>query len=409
MLDLYIPANMFYPDLPGGALQYFRYSPYLRERGINVTVITKKHPEHAESELDINGIHLKRVEIPGNGDFLSELLTLTDLAAAEIRDRGLQGRACIHPIGTFSFTASSTLHLWKVRAGGLPLFRHFTEVPMPITPGGWHATRSRLKERIGLSPYTRLFMCSREMGRAYAALAGISNRRIDVIPNGIDRNVFFPAGESSKRDLRRSLGLPEDGPLAISVCSVIPRKGVDRLVEAWRIVLSKHPDATLAIVGSDFVRPTLSDSKVRSEVSAFIDRIRSEIAGLKRPESVILTGEVDNVQDYYRAADLFVFASLKEGLPSAVLESMSSGLPSVLAPFHGFPGPGEEYGYPGTHYIAATHDPSSIADGVIRLLESSLERTAIGSEAAKWIEATQGMDRATDLLASIYRSACRKM
>jgi glycosyltransferase involved in cell wall biosynthesis len=247
------------------------------------------------------------------------------------------------------------------------------------------------------------------MGRAYEALAGISNRQIDVIPNGIDRKVFYPAGDASKRELRRSLGLPADGPLAISVCSVIPRKGVDLLVEAWKVVLAKHPNATLAIVGSDFVRPTLSNSRTRNEVSAFIDRIRSEIAGMKRPDSVILTGEVDNVQDYYRAADLFVFASLKEGLPSAVLEAMSSGLPSVLAPFHGFPGPGEEYGHPETHFIPATHDPNSIADGVVRLIESPSDRYTMGSAAAQWIEETQGMDRATDLLVSIYRSKCPRI
>lgn len=409
MVELYIPANMFYPDLPGGALQYFRYSPYLRERDVAVTILTPKRRHHEESELEINGIQIRRLEIPETNDFLADLIVLTEFAAAEIRNRGLLGQACIHPIGTFAFTVGSIRSLWKIRASGIPIFRHFTEVPEPIPPGGWDATRRRLKERVGLSPYSRLLMCSHEMGRAFQALAGISGRRIEVIPNGIDREVFYPGVASEKPRLRRALGLPSEGPLAISVCSVVQRKGVDLLVGAWEKVLARHPKATLAIVGSDFVRPTMSDSDERSEVSAFIDRIRAAIARLSHPERVILTGEVSNVEQYYRAADLFVFASLREGLPSAVLEAMSSGLPSVLSPFHGFPGPGEEYGTPGTHFIPVSHDPNSIAEGVIRLLESPMERSIIGAAAAQWMEATQSMGRAAGQLASLYRSACRKL
>ena len=114
------------------------------------------------------------------------------------------------------------------------------------------------------------------------------------------------------------------------------------------------------------------------------------------------------MQDYYRAADLFAFASLQEGLPSAVMEAMSCGLPSVLAPFHGFPGPGEEYGYPERQFVPVSHDPASIAVGLRRLLDSDAERERIGADATKWIRDTQQMSHAADRLASIYESLLRK-
>jgi len=87
-----------------------------------------------------------------------------------------------------------------------------------------------------------------------------------------------------------------------------------------------------------------------------------------------------------------------------VMEAMSCGLPSVLAPFHGFPAPGEEYGCPDRQFVPVSHDPASIAAGMRQLLDSAAERERIGAEATRWIRDTQQMGRATDRLAAIYES-----
>lgn len=405
-IHLYIPANHFLPELPGGSLQYLRYGPYLRERSIKITVLTSRRPEHDIDNFEVNGIEVRRVSIPEPNDFLADLLALTKIAAEEIKKSNIRKRACIQPIGTFAYSRRSVLEMWRIRSAGIPLLRHFTEVPELMPCSRIRSLRNRLSNRAGLSPYSRLLMCSHVMGRAFQDFSGISDRRIEVIPNGIDRDVFRPGEYAAKPDRRRALGLPVEGPLVLSVCSIISRKGVDLLVDAWERVLAKHPDATFVIVGSDFVRPTLRDSTERKEAADFIEKIRFAISRLSRPGSVILTGEVANVEEYYRAADLFVFASLKEGLPSAVLEAMSSGLPSVLAPFHGFPAPGEEYGIPDVHFLPASHDPASLAAGILRLLASETERRRIGNSASGWIAETQNMEYAADRLATVYRSVC---
>jgi len=407
MLELYIPANFFYPELPGGSLQYSRYAPFLRERGISLTVFTPKRKHHEENETEFKTIRIIRKTLPSGLNTLQEQMALVEFAGESAM--GSSGRRIvIQPIGTFANTPRSLSKLWKWRLRGIPLVRHFTQVPR--TPEGTVTSkvRARLRERLGLSPFSKLLMCSAEMGRAFQAASGISGKRIEVIPNGIDNTIFHSIEASAKMALRISLGLPANGPIVLSVCSIIPRKGVDLLVAAWESVLRRHPDASLVLVGSNTVRPTFGTPEARSNVTSYLESIRASVAALSRPESVYFAGEVENVQNYYRAADLFAFASLQEGLPSAVMEAMSSGLPSVLAPFHGFPAPGEEYGFPDLQYLPSTHEPASIATGIRRLLDSAGERKRIGLEAAQWIRKTQQMDQAADRLASIYESLFKK-
>jgi glycosyltransferase involved in cell wall biosynthesis len=407
MLDLYIPANFFYPELPGGSLQYSRYAPFLRERGISLTVVTPKRSHHVEDELEFKTVRILRRTLPPGLDALRQQMALVD-CAGEVALASGRRRVVMQPIGTFANDLDSLRNLWKWRRRGIPLARHFTQVPGAPTGGVVAATRSRLRERVALTPFSRLLMCSSEMGRAFQRATGISSKRIEVIPNGIDQSVFHPPEAVAKPALRASLGLPAEGLIVLSVCSIIPRKGVDLLIAAWENVLQHHRDATLVLVGSNTVRPTVGNPEARSNVADYLESIRRSVEALSRPGSVHFAGAVPNVQDYYRAADLFAFASLQEGLPSAVMEAMSCGLPSVLAPFHGFPAPGEEYGFPDRQYVPVSHDPASIAGGLRRLLDSAAERETIGNEATRWIRDTQQMDHAADRLASIYESLCSK-
>jgi len=52
-------------------------------------------------------------------------------------------------------------------------------------------------------------------------------------------------------------------------------------------------------------------------------------------QKVIFTGYCNHVQDYYKAADLFLFPSFREGLPVAVIEALASGLPVVCTNIRG--------------------------------------------------------------------------
>lgn len=98
-------------------------------------------------------------------------------------------------------------------------------------------------------------------------------------------------------------------PIFISVGSLIPRKNMELLIEAFSEA-DEERRGSLVILGDGPLRNTLTE---------------------KSPKNVHILGSVDNVGDYLRGADYFVSTSLSEGLPNTVLEALSAGLPSILS------------------------------------------------------------------------------
>ena len=400
MIQVHIPANLFYPELPGGALQYFRYGPFLFARGIQLNVHVTRKPHHGESELEINNIKIRRYEVPAGASFLEELEFLTGIAMKAAKAH--PGKSIIQPLGTSAATPRSVLRLISARMRGIPTCFHYTDCSVRR----FHRFPGNLKEifqmRMNLSAYSRALMCSRVMGRTLETSCGVSSRRIKAIPNGIDLSVFTPVSDERKKELRSQLNLPSDTPIILYVGSVIARKGVDILVGAWKAVNAQVPDARLVIVGSTRPRPTVRGSEAL-ESERFFSQIGEQVDQLDNPQSIIFAGEVDNVRDYYQACDVFAFASRHEGLPSVVMEAMACGIPCVVAPFVGLPADGEEYGNAGIHFVKTTHNPVQMGNDLLHLMEDPVLQAEMGKAAAKWMADTQEMGRAADQLAAVYR------
>src|ERR1044071_6415489 len=126
---------------------------------------------------------------------------------------------------------------------------------------------------------------------------GISDEKIFVVPNGVDHRKFFPV---PKRDARKTLGLPVDKKIILSVGGLIPRKGFDLLIKALKLLRQEHfRDLYLVIVGEGPSRPDLEQL----------------IASIGLTQCVRFVGSVPHQELYawYSAADLFCLASDREG------------------------------------------------------------------------------------------------
>ena len=69
------------------------------------------------------------------------------------------------------------------------------------------------------------------------------------IPPGVDLQRFTPLDSGERARARIDLGLPVAGPLVVSVSRLVPRKGMDVLIDASVILAERHPDLTVAIAG----------------------------------------------------------------------------------------------------------------------------------------------------------------
>ncbi len=197
--------------------------------------------------------------------------------------------------------------------------------------------------------------------RAVSAYAAASNRelydvpaaRVTVVPRGI--LVECPVDAS-----RSAFGLAGGVPLFVNVARLVPEKGQHLLVDAFAGVREELPDAQLAIAGA----PGSAEPAVRAAIE------RHELDG-----AVHLLGWRPDVAALVTVADVFVFSSLSEGFPSAVLEAMALGTPVVafdIAPVRELTG--------GHARLAATGSTDALAGEMVAAIST---HDAGGVEAAR--------------------------
>jgi teichuronic acid biosynthesis glycosyltransferase TuaC len=145
---------------------------------------------------------------------------------------------------------------------------------------------------------------------------GMSENKITVLRNGVDLNGFHPP--TDRPVLRQRLQLA-DGRTLLSVGNLIPSKGHDLVIRAMK----RLPDFNLLIIGEGPEKDALTRLAV---VNGVAGRVRF-LGFLAHKELVPI----------YGAADALVLASLREGWPNVLLESMACGTPVAATRTGGVP------------------------------------------------------------------------
>jgi glycosyltransferase involved in cell wall biosynthesis len=150
---------------------------------------------------------------------------------------------------------------------------------------------------------------------------GISKNKIQVVSNGVDSGKFYII---KKRNARKQLDLPMDYKVILSVGSLIPRKGFDLLIKAFRKVLDQQHNKVLLII--------IGEGPLRSELETLVETNHLT-------HNVIFAGKQQHNQlnIWYNSADLFVLCSDREGWPNVLMESIACGVPIVATNVWGIP------------------------------------------------------------------------
>lgn len=198
-----------------------------------------------------------------------------------------------------------------------------------------------------------------ERTRQQAQDEGIRTDKIVMIPNGITP---IPVADIDRRVVRSELGFADDDIFLLSVGRLVYQKAHEYLVAAMPAVLKEMPNVKVGICG---------DGVLRSD-------LESQIHSLGLVEKVKLFGVQADVTKFLVAADVFVLPSRWEGLPIALLEAMSAGLPVIATHVEGVDQTVEH----GVHgLLIAPDSPEELAKAILQLSAVPEQRRAMGNAA----------------------------
>jgi len=227
--------------------------------------------------------------------------------------------------------------------------------------------KSRMRVAEAIQGLDAVVTVSRAIGDAADAIAR-PKRPITVVPNGADAEVFMPRGAG---EARRRLGIPVDGPVISYVGKLVPRKGVDTLIEAMGLLARREGGA-----------PHL----VMAGIGPMRDGLEHRARELGIDGRITWLGKVphDDVGWVMSTGDVFVLPSLSEGLPTVVCEAMACGLAVVATAVDGTP---EIVDDPATGLLVQPHDADGLAGALARVLDDPVLRSQMGAEALRRSEA----------------------
>jgi len=212
-----------------------------------------------------------------------------------------------------------------------------------------------------------------------------AGRRIEVIPNGININVFCPG---DRLIARKQLGISETRRLVLVGANHVfsdPNKGIDLLQQALSCLdESLQRSADLVIFGENCNRPLLGFSLAVSNLGSITN------------DELLVS--------LYRAADIFVVPSRQENLPNMILEAMACGTPCVAFEVGGIP---ELITHDVNGYLATPYEVEDLAAGLSQLLMHESRRSAMGEASRKWVENHVSIEHVVNRYLELYLELTR--
>jgi phosphatidylinositol alpha-1,6-mannosyltransferase len=190
------------------------------------------------------------------------------------------------------------------------------------------------------------------------------------IPPPVDTDAIVPLDDGARTAVRARLGLPTAGPLVASVSRLVPRKGMDVLLEAAARLAPSYPDLVVAVAGG----------------GRQLESLRRRAAG--SPVAVHVLGRVSDEDrgGLLAAADVFVMACRnrwfgleQEGFGIVFLEAAAAGVPQVA----GASGGAHEAVLDGVTGLVVRHpeDPGAVAEALRALLADPARARRMGEAA----------------------------
>jgi glycosyltransferase involved in cell wall biosynthesis len=207
-----------------------------------------------------------------------------------------------------------------------------------------------------------------------------------VIYNGIDASRFTRQRESLAA--KRSLDLPDDAFVIVSLGRLEPAKGYESLIRALPAVIHAIPSAHVCIGGQGFLKEDLL-----------------KLAGsLGVKERVHFVGFKADVRDILEVGDIYVQPSLCDAFPYSVLEALACGLPSIVTNVGGMP---EMVKSGENGVVIPPQNPAALAQAVTSLANDNCSRLLFGTRGRAWVQKHCSMTAMYGSTFALYRQLAR--
>lgn len=342
--DVFSKTGM--PVKSGAEFHAENQAQLLRSAGHTVSLMAKKRKWRDKARETIGGIDVVRLHAPFR--WLELMLRL----ATTHRETDM-----LYILGQPWFAVWAIV--WS-KITGIPVF-------LTLTSESELFDRSRNWRTWLLANCDGYIANSKAMYKGLVERARIDRARIRLLPHGVDVRKYAPVSAAEKSVLREKYGFSTDQKIVLYCARVAINKGVDTLQRAWRIVHEQLPAAQLLIVGGGHYE--------------LLDQLRA--LGRETGNSVHVYGELPVVTDFYQLADVYIFPSRFEGLPTSLMEAVSSGLPCIASNIGGC----EDLVFPDENgLLVEPESPEGFAKAMLALLNSPQRREAMSIVARRFAE-----------------------
>jgi glycosyltransferase involved in cell wall biosynthesis len=219
--------------------------------------------------------------------------------------------------------------------------------------------------------------------------------RITNVPCSVDVEAFRPG---DRAQARQRLGLPADAFVVLQLGRLVPRKGIDTVVQALALVRQARPEvpALLQVVGGGSREP---DEQLTPEIA----RLRQLAHSLGIGDRVHFSGQRqrEELRDHFLAADVFVTTPWYEPFGIAALEAMACGTPVVGSAVGGV-----RYTVADgvTGFLVPPRDPQALAARLLHLQANPALAAAMGRAGVRRVRSQFTWKHVTERLVRVYDS-----
>lgn len=314
-MDILAVSHEYPPLGGGGANAAYNLLNGFADRGHKVTLVTSMFDglpkEEYHGEFRILRIYSKRkrkesCSFMEMADFVCKSYAIIEKLVNEKGKPGFD--ICFVffgiPSGSIGYILKKKYKIpYIIRFGGgdIPGFqKRFTKVYKVLGPAIkliWKKADARVANSNGL----------RQMAYAFC-----DKYSFDIIPNGVDTDIFCPDISARTEDVINIL----------FVSRLIERKGLQHIIPMLsNIQIESNKKVCLTVVGDGPYKGTLEKLIEENRVSDMVTFV-----GLKKGQELV---------EEYQKGDIFILPSSNEGMPNVVLEAMASGLPVIMTPCQG--------------------------------------------------------------------------